>query len=1720
MKQLHANSSQLCTSRFSGLRPRGALSAFRLAEGAFRLFAFVAALSAAASAGAITDREEMELAASGKVNVKKASSGGWYSEKPTASDTLFLNGWSTTIGQYLGYGNEIIIPIDIERFFGDKQKLIASGALPDHGELTLYAWDVDENTNPGRPEEDRVYFNGHYIGTLTGRDDAWRQNTFPVPIEFINLPTTAGGKAENIVRIEIDVYTKGDWLVQIDWAALEIPAAPPVIVSHGIEDNEKGMGDLVREIELLGLPVHAFDYQRQGYSSIQSGAFELKQQIDTWLENWNVDKVTIVAHSMGGLKARHYISEYDWEGRTVDRILQIATPNGGSDLAKAGGLANWGRIIWNIGTLDLWEAWSVWKPAFRDLTKENMAAYNATHPLSDNVKYFVLAGNCNPKWKHFWQNFNSKYRLIEFSEGDGAVSVESAHTMVPRLAGSAIQDIRATHGGLVMYNPPGGGQGMVHEVVHGYLKKKLVERRSSSGAGVCYPSSKSKMSPTLKRSTLSEEASAWSGASSIIMSGPKKASSQTTQIEFPIRKGNAAFVQLMIDGNDSTSLLLRAPNGSVISDSDDTTLIVNDGSSTIVVLANPVPGTWKLEFKTANSDGLWSVLVQEADSGIELNAELAAETVCVGNSFSVTMRPMVDGRTQTGLACSVIVLRPDKTSATYALRHTGGGVYSASIPASVEGIYPMLVQATIAGTTYSCDLYGTAYASSAMIGADAGSGPVDEDGNGMYDWLVARVGITGVDSSKEYRVLAELVDADGGHIEWASGTAEAGASYAELYFNGSHIFDYGRTAKYVITDVRLFEVGDDWEAQTDARSDWLELDGSSWARYEHELITIVGTGDDSVVRPSGATTGDLSVGLDVAFDASVSGSYDFSASLRAQGGTLVASAYGSATLTSSLAEGVDVRRVAMTFPGEDIVAAGLEGPWIVTDVLFWNSYHELSPEGEYETSVQTLSSLQSGYDLAFALTGKLVGDWPSAVYLSDTPSEKGSETPVRRSFLVGETIFPHVAFANVGTQGIPATPFNIRFRVEDEFGTVIATWNYNEDHAIGVNAFRYWFQYAWPGIQRLPVGRYTYTVALDTGDTVSESDETNNTVAIPFKVVTAIPPDNDDFVDAVPLFGAVAAARGSNVNATREDGEPIPMTQNIVSGSAWWSWTAPEDGDYCFSTEGSDFDTVLAVYTGDDWDTLEEVDSNDDFQEVRTSSLWITDIVAGTTYFVSVAGYNTQSGAIRLSIQPDIGCRTALESRIQEGADCYYLSFTTDDDTPWNGVGLSGAVGKDAVRSGLIGDSDLSLLATTLSGPGIMAFKWKVSCEQKFDTLEFYLDNERVPGTLSGVGGGWRYEAFKVTGSGDHPAIWLYGKDRSNSAGDDCGWIDQVVWVENSPLTPVYRFYSKTYKGHFFTTDRPERDSLILSNPNWNYEGAAFFTYENRAAGTVPAYRFYSKAYRGHFYTIDEQEMTSIRATNPNWRYEGVAYYVRSTPGAGTMPVYRFWSNAYRHHFFTTDEAEKDNLIATNPNWKYEGIAYYAWATPEEAAGAGVGTSSPKYAARPLSAADSVGAASSSEAKVAVFKTPDGATSTRNSDGEASSAGTASPAAVSATEAYSADVVLPSWTLAVLPDGIDIAPDETVLVDGLLIETRTEEPDDADVVDVSSAEDNDVVAFRFSPPEGTFAILFGCDGNILLDAQESEGPFDFTLPADGGWHWLHVLDAEKEEPFTLWIRAD
>ena len=71
------------------------------------------------------------------------------------------------------------------------------------------------------------------------------------------------------------------------------------------------------------------------------------------------------------------------------------------------------------------------------------------------------------------------------------------------------------------------------------------------------------------------------------------------------------------------------------------------------------------------------------------------------------------------------------------------------------------------------------------------------------------------------------------------------------------------------------------------------------------------------------------------------------------------------------------------------------------------------------------------------------------------------------------------------------------------------------------------------------------------------------------------------------------------------------------------------------STKRSDFDTLLAVYTGDSVDQLTPVASNDDIilGEYQQSYLSFP-ATAGTTYRIAVDGYAGAVGTVVLNVDP------------------------------------------------------------------------------------------------------------------------------------------------------------------------------------------------------------------------------------------------------------------------------------------------------------------------------------------------------------------------------------------------------------------------------------------------------------------------------------------------------
>ena len=125
---------------------------------------------------------------------------------------------------------------------------------------------------------------------------------------------------------------------------------------------------------------------------------------------------------------------------------------------------------------------------------------------------------------------------------------------------------------------------------------------------------------------------------------------------------------------------------------------------------------------------------------------------------------------------------------------------------------------------------------------------------------------------------------------------------------------------------------------------------------------------------------------------------------------------------------------------------------------------------------------------------------------------------------------------------------------------------------------------------------------------------------------------NDDFANAIQLTGSSGSAMGWNELASDQLGEPAATKNN----SLWWKWKPPAGVTKAvFHTYGSDFDTVLGVYTGSAVDALTEVAYNDNVSVGRynnSDTSWVEfDVAPDTDYYICVGGANpSDAGTVKL----------------------------------------------------------------------------------------------------------------------------------------------------------------------------------------------------------------------------------------------------------------------------------------------------------------------------------------------------------------------------------------------------------------------------------------------------------------------------------------------------------
>jgi subtilisin family serine protease len=124
-------------------------------------------------------------------------------------------------------------------------------------------------------------------------------------------------------------------------------------------------------------------------------------------------------------------------------------------------------------------------------------------------------------------------------------------------------------------------------------------------------------------------------------------------------------------------------------------------------------------------------------------------------------------------------------------------------------------------------------------------------------------------------------------------------------------------------------------------------------------------------------------------------------------------------------------------------------------------------------------------------------------------------------------------------------------------------------------------------------------------------------------------PENDLFAEATLLTGASGRVNGSTVLATAESGEPNHAGASTPVESIWYAWTAPLSGTFTLDTFGSNFNTTLAVYTGNSPAALSPVASNNDTSGLQSQVSFA--VTAGQTYRIAIDGSGAATGAVTLN---------------------------------------------------------------------------------------------------------------------------------------------------------------------------------------------------------------------------------------------------------------------------------------------------------------------------------------------------------------------------------------------------------------------------------------------------------------------------------------------------------
>jgi subtilisin-like proprotein convertase family protein len=174
-------------------------------------------------------------------------------------------------------------------------------------------------------------------------------------------------------------------------------------------------------------------------------------------------------------------------------------------------------------------------------------------------------------------------------------------------------------------------------------------------------------------------------------------------------------------------------------------------------------------------------------------------------------------------------------------------------------------------------------------------------------------------------------------------------------------------------------------------------------------------------------------------------------------------------------------------------------------------------------------------------------------------------------------------------------------------------------------------------------------------------------------------PANDQCGGALVISSSSYTNSQSTLTAT-STGDPVPSCVGPFGSAVWYRYTSATNGFLVVDTFGSDFDTVLGVYSGTSCGALSQVGCNDQAGNLSTSQV-VAPVTPATTYYILAGGWGGQAGNLvlhsLLAQAPAITLQPVSKTNAIGSSATFVVtaSGTAPLSYLWrrNGLGISGA---------------------------------------------------------------------------------------------------------------------------------------------------------------------------------------------------------------------------------------------------------------------------------------------------------------------------------------------------------------------------------------------------------------------------------------------------------------